>query len=456
MLNISEVSTIGKIDTKKYAAFEQCGDSRSSRRLARWLMVLLFIGIVFLFLPWTQNIQSRGTVTTLRPEHRPQVIPSAIDGRIEKWYVAEGQFAKKGDTIVQISEIKTEYFDPELIDRTERQVDAKQGSISSYDSKVGALENQISAFRDEWEYKRRQLLNKIEQSRFKIAGDSIELERAIIDNEIALRQLNRTQELFEQGIKSRTELEDKQVKVQETQAKLISAENKLLISRNELINSNLELSAAQYEIDQKLAKAASEKFSTLSAKYDAEGSVNKLKIEAANYERRSSFYFITAPQDCYITKALKTGIGETVKAGEGVIDIMPANFELAVEIFIRPIDLPLIQVGRQVNFLFDGWPALVFSGWPGLSFGFFQGSVVAIDNTISQGGKYRVLVAPDPGARPWPEALRPGSGAEGIALLEDVSLWFELWRQLNSFPPNFYEESELKQPKMKAPLKSVK
>jgi adhesin transport system membrane fusion protein len=456
MLNISNISTNGKIDMSKYCSLDKCGEARSSRQLTRWLIAALLIGIVFMFLPWTQNIQSKGKVTTLSPEHRPQVIPSAIDGRIEKWYVAEGQLVKAGDTIVQISEIKTDYFDPALVDRTELQVQAKEGSISSYGMKVNALQNQIEAYRSEWEFKQKQLANKIQQGQFKITSDSIELERARIDFDIAVRQLNRTKELFDQGIKSRTEWEDKQVKVQETQAKLGSAENKLLSSRNDLMNSKLELSTALYDFNQKLAKAESDKYSTLSSKYDAEANVSKLRIEVANYERRSSLHFITAPQDCYITKALITGIGETVKEGEGIVDIMPANFELAVEIFVKPIDLPLISKGRQVNFLFDGWPALVFSGWPGLSFGFYQGMVVAVDNNISPNGKYRVLVSPAPTARPWPEALRPGSGAEGIALLDNVPLWFELWRRLNGFPPNFYDNEVPEQPKLKAPLKAVK
>ena len=30
-----------------------------------------------------------------------------------------------------------------------------------------------------------------------------------------------------------------------------------------------------------------------------------------------------------------------------------------------------------------------------------------------------------------------GSGVYGWTLLDDVPIWYELWRQLNGFPPNF-------------------
>jgi adhesin transport system membrane fusion protein len=125
------------------------------------------------------------------------------------------------------------------------------------------------------------------------------------------------------------------------------------------------------------------------------------------------------------------------------------------------MDLPLIELGQEVRFIFDGWPAFIFSGWPGQSFGTYSGSVVAIDNMISKNGEYRILVGADPGGKPWPEALRVGSGAQGIALLNNVPLWYEIWRRLNGFPPDYYdaEDGDMgdgEDVKMKAPAKSIK
>ena len=37
------------------------------------------------------------------------------------------------------------------------------------------------------------------------------------------------------------------------------------------------------------------------------------------------------------------------------------------------------------------------------------------------------------------KALRIGAGARTMALLEDVPIWYELWRKLNGFPPNYYQ-----------------
>ena len=119
---------------------------------------------------------------------------------------------------------------------------------------------------------------------------------------------------------------------------------------------------------------------------------------------------------------------------------MPTNIDIAVETFVEPLDLPLMHIGERVQIQFDGWPAIVFSGWPNTSFGTFTGEVVAIENFITESnGKYRILIAPVDGEPKWPEALRAGAGAETFALLEDVPVWYELWRQLNGFPPNYYQ-----------------
>ncbi|MEN0004167.1 MAG: biotin/lipoyl-binding protein [Bacteroidota bacterium] len=458
MLNISPNTINQKVVFSQFNSFSRVTLSSANSMFVRWLYGTFILLLIFLFLPWTQNIQTKGKVTTLSPEHRPQTIHSTIAGRIEQWYVQEGQKVLKGDTIVYISEVKDGYFDADLIPRTRSQVDAKVGAMKSYDQKVDALQSQIVAMRAELDLKQRQLRNKINQARYKIAVDSVNLERAKIDYEIAQRQYERYKGLNEKGIESLQEVENKKLKMQDTNAKLGELENKLDISRNELDNSLLALTNVVNEYNQKIFKAESDISSTLSQKFDTDAQVSKLRIQASNYEKRSSFYYITAPQDAFINKALKPGVGETVKEGDAIVSIMPADYELAVELYVKPMDLPLIDHGNEVRFIFDGWPAIVFTGWPSQTFGTFTGEVVAIENNIDSNGKYRILVGPAhaENSKPWPDALRPGSGAEGIALLNDVPMWYEIWRQLNGFPPEYYDEEVPEEVKMKAPIQGIK
>jgi adhesin transport system membrane fusion protein len=439
MLNISESSVGDNVRKEGMSTLDKVESRKSSRVLLRLIGGTFLLGLIVLFLPWTQNIRSYGNITTLKPDQRPQTIHSVIPGRIDKWYVQEGDHVKKGDTIAFMTEIKNDYFDPLLLDRTKDQTEFKKQTVVSYDEKVNALDNQITALDTQVGLKLEQGKIKFQQAQLKVTNDSIALSAAKNAYETAEKQYDRFEDLYDQGLKSKTDLENRNVKMQDAFSYLIEAENKYLASKQELIATQIELSNIQMKYQTDVAKAKSEKFSALSNKLDSEGQVTKLENQYANYELRNSFYYILAPQDCYITKLISNGIGETVKEGSPILSIMPTDYQLAAEVYVDPIDLPLLKVGEHVRLQFDGWPAIVFSGWPNASYGTYGGEIYAIDKYISENGKYRILVKEDPNDHPWPEALQFGGGANAMILLNDVPIWYELWRKVNGFPPNYYE-----------------
>lgn len=438
MLNLSSNKTEASPYRGTYQSIAEVYDKTKPVRTLRTLLIILGGFILFIFLPWTQNVRAPGVLTTLYPDQRPQTVQNVIPGRIEKWYVREGQFVEKGDTIIQISEVKDDYFDPNLLLRTQEQIDAKKKAAINYSEKADALSDQIVALTANRLNKLEQARNKLDQSRFKLVADSIDFVAAQIDYQIAMERLNRMEELFEKGLKSLTDLETRKLKVQEAQAKLISAENKVLSARNEVLNAKIEISAIDAEFSEKLSKARSERNSALSSFYDTQAQVAKMENQLASYKVRFENYYITAAQPGYVTQAISVGVGETIKEGTEIVSIMPAAYDFAAEIFVEPVDFPLLKPGRTVRLIFDGWPAIVFSGWPQLSNGTFGGKILAIDNFISPNGKYRILVVPDEHEVPWPEDLRVGSGSDAIILLNDVPIWYEIWRQLNGFPPDYY------------------
>ena len=457
MLNISE-NTIENKGLEDYPAFRNVTELNTTRKLAYWVIGFFVMLIIIVMLPWTQNITAKGKVTTLRPEHRPQSVYSTISGKIEKWYVREGESVKAGDTLAFLSEVKSEYFDPRLLERTKNQVNAKESARTAYSQKSEALSQQLSAMEDALLFKLEQTENKVKQYRFKVNSDSMAVNAARTAYDIAVKQFNRTDTLEIKGIKSKTEVEDKRNKMQATEAKLNATENKYLSTKNELLNARIELSSVRSNYADKMAKVRSERSTAISSIYDAESQIAKLESQYSNYEQRATLYHIIAPQDGYITKIYRKGIGELVKETDPLLAIMPTDYQLAVETYVRPMDYPLLQLNEDVRFVFDGWPAFVFSGWPNQSYGTFSGKIIAIDNVANENSLYRILVSPSdaPDAKPWPEALRVGTGASTLIMLNDVPLWYEFWRQLNGFPPDFYEETKTEKVKLKAPIKHLK
>ena len=439
MLNISEGNKTSLESLQRYKTVKNLSNRPHYKILNRIIWTVSILAVIALFLPWTQNISGSGAVTTLKPNQRPQSIQSVISGRIEKWYVQEGDYVEKGDTIMFISEIKEDYMDPNLVANTKNQVNAKKQALQSYGSKVTTLSSQIQNIENERKLKLEQAQNKIRQGLLKIKSDSTDLEAVKTQLKITNTQFNRAVQLNKEGLKPLTDVEEKRLKQQEVEAKIITQENKLLTSKNEFINAKVEVGRINAEYGEKIAKAQSDQFTALSNQFDTEAQVNKLENQYANYSIRNGMYYIKAVQSGYINRAIQAGIGETIKEGTPIATIMPSKYDIAVETFVNPVDLPLIKKGEKIRVWFDGWPTIVFSGWPDMSYGTFGGQIVAIENFISENGKFRVLIAPDPNEAPWPKQLRVGSGAETIALLNTVPVWFEIWRTLNGFPPDYYK-----------------
>ncbi len=410
---------------------------RYSKQVANVFIAALIIMLLFLFMPWTQNIMSTGRVTTYKPQDRPQTIQSVIAGKVKHWYIQEGQFVQKGDTIVELDEIKDKYFDPEFLKRLEEQIVSKQGSLSSNNLKIQALGNQIKALQSSLDFSLQKAKNKVKQSQLKVVSDSMDVKAAFAGYEIAGTQLKRADTLLSKNLISLTEYERRKLKVQETQAYMVSAENKLMASRQEYMNANIELSSLQAEYMDKMSKAESELNAALSYFYQTEADISKMNNDFANMRIRSKYYFVTAPQSGYIVQASISGVGEIVKEGQAICTIMPSQPDMAAEILVKPMDIVLLQRGSKVRLQFDGWPVIFFSGWPSASFGTFSGVVSVIDY-IDTDGMYRILITPDSSSeKSWPTLLKVGTGVKGWMMLKDVPIWYELWRQFNGFPPEY-------------------
>ena len=407
-----------------------------------WFYICVGIFIIFLFLPWTQNIRAKGSVTTLFQDQRPQQVNTIIGGRVMKWYIKEGDYVKAGDTLVQLSEVKTDYLDPNLLDRTRDQLSGKQLSVEYYKNKVDITGQQINAINNGLQLKLNQLVNKLGQLNLKVQADSADAVAANNDFNIATIQYNRQKAMYDSGLVSLTQLEQRNQSFQNAMAKKISAENKLANSKQDLTITRIEMSAIQQENLEKVAKAQGDQYQSLTQIASGQADIAKLENQFASYTIRNGMYYVLASQSGQVVKAQKAGIGEFVKDGDMIAEIVPDKISYAVEMFVRPLDLPLLAPGQKVRFMFDGFPAIVFSGWPKASSGTFGGEIVAIESNVSMNGKFRVLVKEDPADKPWPYQLKMGTGAQGIALLKDVPVWYELWRNINGFPPDYYKPKQ--------------
>jgi multidrug resistance efflux pump len=230
--------------------------------------------------------------------------------------------------------------------------------------------------------------------------------------------------------------------------KLQEAERKLNESNAKVREEMANVSAARSELQGKQNdRLAYIQKAEADVRY-YEGALDKARAEVAKVEKerlelqskiaRQDTQLVTAPFDGYLVE-ISPNIGtQLVKKGDPICRIVPDTKDRAVQIWLDGNDAPLVSPGSHVRLQFEGWPAIQFAGWPSVAVGTFGGSVVSVDMIDDGKGKFRCQILPDDSdAHNWPEDryLRQGVRANGWVLLKQVPLWYEVWRQLNGFPP---------------------
>ena len=164
-----------------------------------------------------------------------------------------------------------------------------------------------------------------------------------------------------------------------------------------------------------------------------EEDLNSIRMTLARQETRTKY----APMDGTVVRLRSVGAATYIKAGEELASFVPRNINRQISVQINGLDAALVTSGRKVRIQFEGWPAFQFSGWPGVSVGTFPGIVTFVEPVADLNGNFTVWIEPDPTGAAWPDhdSARLGSRVRAWILLEEVRLGYELWRQLNNFPP---------------------
>jgi multidrug efflux pump subunit AcrA (membrane-fusion protein) len=159
-------------------------------RVARNVAVLVALGILgglafLLLVPWVQNAQGQGRVTTLDPRDRVQTISALVAGRVAEWYVAEGSLVKQGDPIARIVD-----NDSRLLDRLREEREQVRAEIAATSAALAVAQRDVerlselvrdglAAAKDVElaQIKVNDYLGKLAQSRAKLTGIDIRLSR---------------------------------------------------------------------------------------------------------------------------------------------------------------------------------------------------------------------------------------------------------------------------------------
>lgn len=414
---------------------------RFSARLA--IKLLLFFALAVTFVPWTQTITATGQLSAYSPHERPQDIEAQITGRIKKWHVYEGVRVKKGDLILELDDWDPLYMAPDLLPLLNQSKTAleqtRQAALERADqltARIKEMQNLVKAAVPSAEARVVEAENKVREAEQRVAGAKIAVDTAELN-------VDRHRQLAEQGLVSQRELELTINEAIASKAELQGAEAGLKAAQQGMRALRFGRDQVSAEVLQRLLEAEASRAGALADAARATDQLAAIALRLSNAEQRRIASRVYAPIEGTVVRMAEVGAGETVKQSDKLMRISPLSMDKAVELWADGLDAPLLNVGRKARLLFYGIPAIPLPAWPELMTGTYGGIIKVVDQVDDGKGNFRFWVVPDPTDRPWPEQahVRQGTKVMGWVIMNRVPLWYELWRRVNLFPPDYQERT---------------
>jgi len=392
--------------------------------------MLLLAAIALVFVPWQQNSRGSGIVIARDPQQRQQPVVAMYDGVVDwiKEGFQEGSHVIEGEELMRLKPFADDEMTSVQTQLKELRIkkDSLENNVAT--ERLIILSRETAGLAD-----LRSAAADIEASEAKLLQAKAMVQEVTADYKAKKFQYNGDMKLYEIQLKSLLEIAKSEADERSAFQKLIKADQAekeqfsfLQAKRDALKSKEREVHIKNSEAQNKL-QDGTQKIAEVNKE------IEDVNIKLGQLDRLS-------------VKATRTGIiqslqvnsrSDSVKKNDVLFEIVPETNELAVKLTIRGNDSPLIHVGNEVRLQFQGWPAIQWVGWPSVAVGTFGGRVNSINPGGDSKGDFDVYVTPDDSQVPWPDNryLRQGVRANGWVLLRTVPLGFELWRQLNGFPP---------------------
>lgn len=407
---------------------------RTVRLAGKLTFLALVVSIVaMIFLPWRQTAKGQGYVVALDPQERPQPVRSPSKGVISyvKPGLREGSYVKADELLIRLSPFAVQgvqQIDTQIL-AIESKKSAAESSLSVAEQAAELQESSGVSLSESMKQDYQATHQKWEQSK----NEVIAIQAELADKQ---NQLRIAEEVAQRGLISREELFTKQQAVAVQQAKVLKAEGAVAEAYAAMLSKEEEIESKRRDIDIKNRVANQKVLDAIQKVRTIEKELLDLETKRGELDRLE----VRAPRSGHIQQWFGLEGSDTVKEGDQLFVIVPVATELAVEMTVSGNDMPLVHQGDRVRLQFEGWPAVQFVGWPSVAVGTFGGKVNRVFPTDDGKGNFRVVVSPDVAndrESNWPDGryLRQGVRANGWVLLRQVPLGYEIWRQLNGFPP---------------------
>ncbi|WP_076588157.1 HlyD family type I secretion periplasmic adaptor subunit [Vibrio ostreicida] len=382
----------------------------NSARIMLWVMVMFFV-IAGLWASWAQIDKVTVGQGKVVPSSQIQVVQNLEGGLVKEILVREGQTVHKGQQLLLIDDtlFRSDFREREQqVANLTASVEQLSASISSVtinenfsdkDWQTGVILDFSKLAFPDWlqqgqpklvkrqraEYRQdlnnlRNQVSVINQQVKQKQQDLIEIE-ARIDNlresyNFALKELEITQPLADEGVVPKIELLKLQRQVNDTRREMTSSELKAPVLRSAIREAML----SRIDVAQKFRSEQQEKLN------EAQDRLSSMTESTVGLEDRVNRTVVTSPVAGTVKTLNINTVGGVIQPGMDIVEIVPSEDTLLVEAKIAPQD---------IAFLRPELPAIVkFSAYDFTKYGGLEGNLelISADTTTDEEGNSFYLV----------------------------------------------------------------
>ena len=325
--------------------------SRISRVLRIWLITIVLFIIWASFAEIDEITRGDGDVV---PYGQNQVIQNKEGGIVESILVHEGQIIKKGDKILKInnaqsiskSETNKMKYEELIAKKYRLEAQANQKEFISEPSDNIELNRQVALAKNLHESNKIEFLAKdnsfvqqIEQKKqeYKEAKANIKsLERSL---DYVLQEIEMTAPMVREGVKSKVDFLKLKREANEIENDIEAA--KLSLPR--LASAIQEYREKRKESKQLFINNAKRELNEVSAE------ILRLQTQQIAFSDEVQRTIVTSPVDGIVQKLHINTIGGVIKPGADLVEIVPTNEKLYLEVKIKPSDIAFLHPGAQAR-----------------------------------------------------------------------------------------------------------
>ena len=363
-----------KLSSRDYEFMNSLSAAMLEVTPSRLRIVLFFwVGTIFIFIIWASFTQideiARGSGDII-PSGENQMIQNLEGGIVEKIFVHEGDEVKKGQILVKISNeksqsnystnsIKGDSLDAKIVRlKAEASGGAFNPSPELMKTAPELVANERSLFetnKEQLNAKLDSLRDKLEQSKNQLADAKMKKDHLKNSLDMIQEEVKMTEPMVLKGVRSKVDF-----------LKLQREANQISQDYSSATIDIPRLQAAIKEIQSQISET------TYLFRSDAKTKLNEAVPDVRSTNANSTALqdqvdrtLVRAPMKGIVQKLYVHTVGGVIKPGDNIVEVVPSDQTLLVEVKVKPADIAFIYYGQKAIVKFTAYDFSIYGGLKG-------------------------------------------------------------------------------------------